>query len=147
MEGMPGAVLFCCTQNSIRSPIAESLLKHLHGRRVYVDSAGVRPTEIDPFAVAVMREIGIDVSRPHAQSFDDLLDSSFDVIVTMSPEAQHRATELTRTMACDLIYWPTLDPSIIEGSREATLDAYRQVRDQILARIRQLFPSSGGPQV
>jgi protein-tyrosine-phosphatase len=147
MDGLPGAVLFCCTQNSIRSPIAESLLKHLHGRRIYVDSAGIRPTEVDPFAVAVMREIGIDVSQHRSKGFDDLLDSSFDVIVTMSPEAQHRAIELTRTMACDVVYWPTLDPSIVEGSREATLEAYRQVRDQILGRIKKLFPSGGGPQV
>ena len=96
------AVLFACTMNSVRSPIAEGLLKYLHGHRIYVDSAGARKGEIDPFAVAVMEEMGIDLSRHRAKSFADLQDSSFDLIVSLSPEAQHKAVEMTRTMACEV---------------------------------------------
>lgn len=135
----PSAVLFACTQNAIRSPMAEGILKHLAGRRIFVDSAGVRPGEADPFAVHAMDEIGIDISRHRPKSFDDLEDESFDVVISLSPEAQHRAVELTRAMACEVIFWNTLDPSIIEGSREMRLDAYRDVRDHLFTRIRAQF--------
>ncbi len=147
MAGLPGSVLFCCTQNSIRSPMAESLLKYLHGRRIYVDSVGVRASEIDGFAVAVMDEIGVDLAKHRPKTFDDLEDTSFDLIISLSPEAQHSAVEMTRTMACDVEYWPTMDPSVIEGSREERLEAYRAVRDTLLARIRERFPPAGAPQI
>ena len=137
---MARAVLFACTMNAIRSPMAESILKHLQGDRIYVDSAGVRGGEIDSFAIAAMDEIGIDLSRHKSKTFDDLEDESFDLVITLSPEAQHRAVELTRVMAIELEFWHTFDPSIVEGSREARLDVYRQVRDQLLDRIRQRFP-------
>lgn len=139
MAGAPSAVLFACTQNAVRSPMAEGLLKHLLGRGVFVDSVGVRTGELDLFAVQVMDELGIDISRHRPKSFDELEDESFDQVITLSPEAQHRGVEMTRMMACDVFYWPTLDPSIIEGSRDTRLDAYRQVRDQLLARIKQHF--------
>ena len=139
MRDLPHAVLFACTNNSIRSPMAEGLLKHLLGHRVYVDSTGVRAGEVDPFAVAVMEEIGIDISRHRGKSFGELEDTSYDLIISLSPEAQHSAVELTRTMACDLEFWHTLDPSVVEGSREARLDAYRQVRDSLRRRIEARF--------
>ena len=116
------------------------MLKHLLGHRVYVDSVGVRSRDVDGYAVAVMDEIGIDISRHKAKTFDDLEDTSFDLVITLSPDAQHRALELTRTMAVDVEYWPTMDPTIIEGGREETLAAYRVVRDTLLARIKQRFP-------
>ncbi|WP_207477466.1 arsenate reductase ArsC [Arenibaculum pallidiluteum] len=141
------SVLFACTYNAIRSPMAEALMKHYHGHRIYVDSVGVREGDLDPFMVAVMDEIGIDVRRHHPKTFDDLEDTSFDLVVSLSPEAQHRAVELTRTMACDVIFWNTFDPTLIEGSREARLDAYRQVRDQIERQILRAFPTQGGPNV
>jgi protein-tyrosine-phosphatase len=119
--------------------MAEGLLKHLLGRRVFVDSAGIRPGELDPFAVSVMDEIGIDIARHRPKSFDDLDDFSFDEVISLSPEAQHHAVEMTRLTACEVSYWPTLDPSIIEGSRETRLEAYRHVRDQLLARIKAHF--------
>jgi protein-tyrosine-phosphatase len=140
MARLPSSVLFACTFNSIRSPMAEALLKHLHGRRIYVDSVGVREAEIDPFAVAVMEEIGIDISRHRAKTFEDLEDTSFDLVVSLSPEAQHSAVELTRTMACDVEFWPTQDPTAVEGSREEILDAYRNVRDQLRRRLLERFP-------
>ncbi|HUL07121.1 MAG TPA: arsenate reductase ArsC [Candidatus Acidoferrum sp.] len=147
MDGLPGSVLFCCTLNAVRSPMAEGLFKLLHNRRVFVDSVGVRAGELDPFAVAAMDEIGIDISRHRAKTFDNLEDTSFDLIVSLSPEAHHRALEMTRTMACDVEFWNTFDPSIVEGNREARLDAYRAVRDTLMRRIRERFPAHAAPMV
>jgi len=135
----PSAVLFSCTHNAIRSPMAEGILKHLCGRQLFVDSVGARPGELDPFAVQVMDEIGIDISKHRPKAFEDLEDDSFDVIISLSPEAQHKAVELTRTMACEVLFWRTFDPSIVEGSRETRLDAFRQVRDQLIQRIKAQF--------
>ena len=140
MAELPGSVLFCCTLNALRSPMAEGIFKLLHNRRVFVDSVGVRTGELDPFAVAVMDEIGIDISRHRSKSFDNLEDTSFDLIISLSPEAHHRALELTRTMACDVELWNTFDPSIVEGTRVARLEAYRKVRDTLMRRIRERFP-------
>ena len=141
---LPRSVLFVCSKNSLRSPMAEAIMKHLHGRRVFVDSVGVRAGELDPFAVEVMEELGMSIEGHHAKTFDELEDGSFDVIVTLSPEAQHSAVEMTRTMACEVEFWHTFDPSIVEGNREARLDAYRQVRDQLMKRIMERFPIEGG---
>ncbi len=140
MDDLPGSVLFACGANSIRSPIAEAILKHLLGHRIFVDSVGVRGREVDGFAVAAMQEIGIDIEGHRPKTFDDLEDTSFDLVITLSPDAQHSAVEMTRTMACEVEFWNTLDPSIVEGSRETRLDAYRQVRDQLMARIKDRFP-------
>ena len=140
MGDQPSSVLFCCTFNAIRSPMAEGLLKWLHGKRIFVDSVGVRRGEPDPFVAAVMEEMGIDVTRHRPKVFEDLEDESFDLVVSLSPEAQHKAVELTRTNATDLEFWHTFDPSLAEGSRETRLDAYRQVRDDLMRRIMQRFP-------
>ncbi len=147
MHDLPDAVLFACTRNSVRSPVAEGLLKHLLGHRIYVDSVGVRVSEIDPFVVEVMDEIGIDMSRHRVKSFDDLKDMSYDLIVSLSPEAQHKAVELTRTMACEVEFWNTLDPTIIEGNRETRLHAYREVRDSLRRRIEERFALDLRPNV
>jgi protein-tyrosine-phosphatase len=144
---LPGAVLFACTLNSIRSPMAAAILKHLTGRRAYVESAGVRPGERDPFVLSVMDEIGIDMSGHVPHAINDLQDTSFDLIITLSPEAHHQALELTRTMAVDVEYWPTLDPSFVMGNREQILASYRTVRDQLFNRIKQRFGLAGGPSV
>ncbi|MBL6957937.1 MAG: arsenate reductase ArsC [Rhodospirillales bacterium] len=143
MGDLPSAVLFACTMNSIRSPMAESILKHLHGHQIYVDSAGVRTREVDGFAVAVMDEIGIDIRNHTSKTFDDLEDSSFDLVITLSPEAQHKAVEMTRVMACDVEFWNTFDPTYVEGSREERLEAFRKVRDQLMQKIKDRFPQSG----
>ncbi|WP_342235751.1 arsenate reductase ArsC [Inquilinus sp. OTU3971] len=135
----PTSVLFACTQNAIRSAMAEAILKHVAGSRIFVDSVGVRPDELDPFAVAVMKEIGIDLSRHRPKGFDDLEDDNFDLVISLSPEAQHRAVEMTRTTACDLEFWNTFDPTAIEGNRETRMAAFRQVRDLLLSRIRERF--------
>jgi protein-tyrosine-phosphatase len=140
MADLPGSVLFCCTLNALRSPIAEGILKLLHGQRIFVDSVGVRSGELDGFAVAAMDEIGVDIGRHRAKTFEDLEDTSFDLIISLSPEAHHRALEMTRMMACEVEFWNTLDPSIIEGSRETRMEAYREVRDTLMRRIRERFP-------
>ncbi len=141
MGEQPSAVLFCCTFNAIRSPMAEGIFRRLHAARIFVDSVGVKTDESDPFAVAVMDEIGIDMSRHRPKTFDDLEDGSFDVIVSLSPEAQHKAVELTRTNHCEVEFWPTFDPTLVEGSRETRLEAYRQVRDELMRRILERFPT------
>ena len=138
----PLAVLFACGLNAIRSPMAAAMLRQMLGSSIYVGSAGVRKGEPDPFAVAVMAEIGLDISRHKPLTFeelDDLEGLNFDLIVTLAPEAHHRALEITRTNAVDVEYWPTSDPGIVEGSREQRLEAYRAVRDQLLAHINERF--------
>ncbi|MSO71672.1 MAG: arsenate reductase ArsC [Alphaproteobacteria bacterium] len=145
MSELPGAVLFACDQNAVRSAMAEAMLKHLHGTRIYVDSAGVRAGEPDPFAAAVMEEIGLDISQHRPKSMRALPDASFDVIVTLSPQAQHRAIEMTRTLACAVEYWPTYDPAMFEGmNREGVLAGYRQIRDHLWAKVMERFPPIGG---
>ena len=138
----PQAVLFACGMNAVRSPMAAALFRKLFGKQIYVASAGAQKGELDPFMVAVMDEIGIDMTRHKPITFDELDELeglNFDLIVSLSPPAHHKALELTRTLAADVEYWPTVDPTGIEGSREQRLDAYRAVRDQLMAQIRARF--------
>jgi protein-tyrosine-phosphatase len=143
----PQSVLFACGLNSIRSPMAEALFRQRFGHSTYVGSAGVRSGETDSFVVAVMEEIGLDISRHRPHTFENLDEwegLNFDLIVTLSPEAHHKALDLTRTLGVDVEYWPTPDPSGATGNREQVLDAYRQVRDQLEQRINERFgPESG----
>ena len=146
IASQPLAVLFACGQNSLRSPIAASLFAQIFGRAIYVRSAGVRKGELDTFAVAVMEEIGLDISRHKPVTFEELDEwegLNFDLIISLAPEAHHRALELTRLSGAAAEYWPTADPSVVEGSREQRLDAYREVRDQLFARIRARFGTRG----
>jgi protein-tyrosine-phosphatase len=142
----PQAVLFACGLNSVRSPMAESLLRHMFPGAIYVKSAGARKGELDPFAVAVMAELGQDISGHRPMTFEELDDwegLNFDLIITLSPEAHHRALELTRTHAADVEYWPTHDPTGAEGNREQKLQAYREVCDTLSMRIRRRFSRVG----
>jgi protein-tyrosine-phosphatase len=141
-QSRPHAVLFACGMNSVRSPMAAGLLHQMFGTNLYVGSAGVQKGELDPFAVAAMQEIGIDISRHRPITFEELEDLeglNFDLIVTLSPPAHHKALELTYKVAADVEYWPTMDPAASEGNREQRLNAYREVRDQLMARIRGRF--------
>ena len=138
----PQAVLFMCGQNSVRSPIAASLLRHLVPRGLYIQSAGVSKAELDPFAVAVMNEAGLDISKHKPWTVEDLEDwegFNFDLIVTLSPEAHHKALQMTATLATEVEYWPTPDPVGVEGRRELQLDAYRHVRDGLEEKIKKRF--------
>ncbi len=143
----PHAVLFACGMNAVRSPMAAGLLQQMLGTTVYVGSAGVQKGDLDPFAVAAMEEIGIDISRHKPTTFEELEDLeglNFDLIVTLSPPAHHKALEITRNLAAEVEYWPTSDPTAAEGNREQRLNAYREVRDQLVARIRERFGRPGG---
>ena len=145
MASLPSAVLFACNFNAVRSPMAEGVMKSLHGRRVFIDSVGVREADgPDPFMVAAMDEIGADMSRHRPKTFDDLEEEteSYDLMITLSPEAHHRALELTRWAALEVEYWHTFDPTSVEGSRDAILEAYRQVRDHLRLRILETFPAA-----
>ena len=133
--------------NAVRSPMGEGILKHLMRNSLYVESAGVHSGEPDGFTAAVMNEIGIDVAAHKPQTIVELYDSSFDLVITLSPEAHHQALEMTRTMAVEVVYWPTLDPTVVEGSREQRLDAYRACRDGLFRRIKSYFGIPGGPTV
>lgn len=143
------AVLFACTLNCIRSPMAAAILEHLGRDRYRVMSAGVRAGQLDPYAVAVMDEIGIDLSEHEPQALTIIGDHLFDVVVSLSPEAHHHALELTRTMATDVEYWPTLDCSLslAQRKRDVILKSYRGVRDGLFGRVRERFGISAGPSV
>ncbi len=142
----PQALLFACSENAVRSAMAEALARNLLGRSTYVDSAGVRLGTVNPFTTAVLLELGIDRSRHRPKTFDELEDDSFDLIITLSPEAHHRALEFSRSMAVDVRYWPTVDPSLVEGSRHAMIEAFRVVRNTLDARLRDTFGAGVGSE-
>jgi protein-tyrosine-phosphatase len=138
-EALPQAILFACTLNSVRSPMAAAMMRQLYGKFCFVDSVGVRAGSVDPFIVEILDESGVELGKHRPKCFDDLEDASFDLVVTLSPEAHHKAMELTRTMAVDVEYWPVMDPTTVEGSREQRLDAYRAARDEMMRRIKARF--------
>lgn len=132
----PTSVLFVCGLNAVRSPMAEALARRLFGKSIYIQSAGVRKGELDPFSVKVMEEAGLDIAKHRPHTIEDLEDDNFDLIITLAPEAHHKALDMTRTLAADVEYWPTPDPQLATGSRDQILDTYRQVRDGLERRIR-----------
>ena len=136
---LPSAVLFACTLNAIRSPMAAAIMHHHFGHKVYVASAGIAAGDPDPFVGMIMDEIGIDLKKHRPHSFEDLEDSAFDLVVTLSPEAKNRAETLSRTLAVEFENWAIVDPSQISGSREQILDSYRTVRDDLVKRILARF--------
>ena len=139
MAATPSAVLFACTYNTVRSPMAEGILKSFKGQYIYVDSVGVCAGEPNGFMIEVMAEVEIDLSNHVPKTFQLLDDRSFDLVISLSPEAQHSAVELTRWMACEVEYWPTLDPTILTGSREIRLNGYRSMRENLFEKIRDRF--------
>jgi protein-tyrosine-phosphatase len=133
---LPDSVLFACTHNAVRSPMAEALAKRLYGIRAYFDSAGVNAGEVDPFVLAVLDEMGVDLHRHRVKVLEDVDPGEFDLIITLSPEAHHAALELTRDVA-----------TAVEGGRETRLHAYRAVRDALMLRMRARFGATGGVEV
>lgn len=133
------SVLFVCGMNAIRSPMAERLFKDMYGTRIYCDSAGANVGEQDGFAIAVMKERGLDLESHVGKSLEDLDDLYFDLIITLSPEAHHRTLDITSSDPVTVEYWPTMDPSTIAGSREEILEGYRQLRDGLEQKIRTRF--------
>ncbi len=145
---LPNSVLFMCNFNAVRSPMAEALTKFYCRQKIFSDSVGIRAEEdtANPFAVTVMEEIGLDISAHKPKIFEDLMDHSFDLVVTLSPEAQHKAIDLTRTLDCQVEYWPTLDPTAVMGNRENIISAFRQTRDMLTERIKTRFDVSYFPR-
>jgi protein-tyrosine-phosphatase len=135
----PGSILFVCGMNAIRSPMAEVLARRDLPKSTYIASAGIRAGERDPFVDAVLAELGLALDRRQPQTLDQLKDDYFDLIVTLAPEAHHKALEQTRSNAVEVVYWPTPDPSVVAGSREQILSSYREVRDHIAAMVRRNF--------
>ena len=133
------AVLFACGYNAIRSPMAEAIARHYFGKSIYVQSAGVTKGDVDPFMAAVLDEIGIDAHKHKPRTIDELDDwegLNFDLIISLSPEAHHKALDLTRTLAATVEYWPLPDPSLTQGTRDQVLEAYRDVRDVLVRQIQ-----------
>lgn len=150
---IPGAVLFACNYNRVRSPMAEALFKLMLGRDVFVDSCGLQHApadpedpgdaiQADPFVSLVMAELGYEIVHHRTKTFDELEVTSFDLVISLTPESQHRAVELARGRAPEIEYWPTFDPTLVEGSRDVRLAAYRQVRDDLARRIAERFGGS-----
>jgi protein-tyrosine-phosphatase len=134
----PQSVLFACGHNVIRSPMAEAIGRYYFGRSIFFGSAGVRAGEPDPFVPIVLDEIGISLGKHRPHSFEELDEwegLNFDLIITLAPEAHHKALDLTRTLAADVEYWPTADPSLTSGNRDQKLDAYRALRESLIDRI------------
>lgn len=146
---MPQSILFVCTMNAVRSPMACAIFQFLTGNAIRADSAGVRPQLADPFVVAVMDEIGIDLSDFQPKALAAVRDQHFDLIVSLSPEGHHHAIELTRMMAADVRYWPTLDVTAFSerASRDEKLARYRALRESFLQRIKSEFPIAVAPKV
>jgi len=136
---LPRSLLFLCGMNAVRSPVAERLARAMLPASVFVASAGINVGEPDPFVDAVLAEEGIEVGERTPRTLDDLEDEYFDLIVTLSPEAHHVALELTRTLAVDVEYWPTADPTATHGTRDQVIGAYRDMRDRLKARISERF--------
>lgn len=135
LERVPGSILFMCGMNAIRSPMAEALARSMLPKGTYVASAGVRKGEPDPFVEAVLSEIGLTSPKRQPQTLEELEDDFFDLIVTLAPEAHHRALELTRSSAVEVMYWPTPDPTATTGTRDQILGAYRDVREHLAGLI------------
>lgn len=142
MEELPQSILFCCDHNSVRSPMAEGIMKKFYGTGTYVQSAGVKnDMEIDGFCIAVCQEMNVELSRHRSRSFDEMERwgddlSSFDLVVALSPASQRRALELTRFFHLDVEYWPIMDPTGLGETRAAKLDSYRQTRNQIIQQLK-----------
>lgn len=138
MSPRPNAVLFTCTLNAVRSPMAEALAKKYYGREMRIESAGVRAGETDGFAMVAMQEIGLDIIRHWPRTFEELEFVDFDLVIALSTSAHRKAEEFFHGRA-QVEYWPTEDATALEGARDQKLEAFREVRDGLLTRIKQRF--------
>lgn len=138
-----GSVLFVCSLNAVRSPMAEAIAKQLYGRRIFVESAGLTKDDRDPFAIAALAEIGISLGDDEPKVIDEVDFEGFDLVVALSTEAHHKVQALCRATAMQVLFWPLPDASAVDGSRDQRMDAFRQVRDEIRARVRREI----GPRV
>lgn len=134
------SVLFACAMNAVRSPMAEAIAHYYFGKSVYVKSAGVNKGQLDGFAVSAIDEIGLNIAKHSPRTIEELEDwegLNFDLIITLSPEAHHKALDLTRSLSASVEYWPTVDPTLSQGSREQRLEEYRNLRDTLALKIKK----------
>jgi len=122
--------------------MAEHLMRQLSKSSIYCDSAGVSAGEPDPFVTAVMQELSIDLESHEPKKLEDLEDTWFDLIISLSPQAHHVALEMKYVEASDVLYWPAGDPTVVQGSRDQILGAYRDVRDGIDKQLHDRFKST-----
>ena len=133
------SVLFMCSMNAIRSPMAEEIAKRVLPKSTYVQSAGARKGKPDPFLEIILEEAGMAGAEHQPRALDELEDDFFDLVITLSPEAHHCALELTRAHRVEVEYWPTPDPSTATGTREQILAAYREVFIRLRNKISERF--------
>jgi len=115
---LPKAVLFACDLNRVRSPMAAALLQRLCGEKMRVESCGLEPAEdIDPFVLSVMGEWGLDLAAHRPKSFEVLSQEPFDLLISLTPQAQARAAGFARERPMEIEYWPTSDPKLESGAR------------------------------
>ena len=126
-------VLIVCTGNSARSQMAEGLLRHEGGDRFEVFSAGTKPSLVRPEAIAVMREIGIDISSHRSKSVDEFIGHPLDFVITVCDSAKETCPVFPG--AGKRLHWPFDDPAAVTGSEDARRAAFRKIRDQIHGRI------------
>ncbi len=136
---MPSSVLFVCTLNSIRSPIAEGLLKQLIGTQGYVQSCGLEAGELNELMVTIMKEKNIDMSNHSAKTLNDLRDTSFDLVVAFTQDAYSAAQAVFDDSDTNIELWETPDPTAGDLNVRAMMDNYRAVRDSIAVRLTQKF--------
>lgn len=122
-------ILFVCTQNSARSQMAEGLFRALHGDKYEVFSAGTAPSHVNPFAIEAMQGIGIDISAHRSKSIDELLDMSFDYIVTVCDHAKENCPYVPGGK--NRLHQSFQDPAALRGTDEEMLRAFESVRDEI----------------
>ncbi len=127
-------VLILCTGNSARSQMAEGLLRHDGGAAFEVFSAGVEPSRVRPQAIAVMKEIGIDISGYRSKSVDEFACREFDYVITVCDNANERCPVFPGNTR--RIHWSFDDPAAIEGDEEIRLAVFRRVRDEIREQLR-----------
>jgi len=127
-------LLFLCTGNSARSQMAEGLLRHEAGDRYEVYSAGTHPTLVRPEAIAVMNEIGIDISGHRSKSIDEFKGRDLDTIVTVCDHAKESCPVFPG--GTQRLHWPFEDPASVTGSEEDRKDAFRKIRNLIHSRIK-----------
>lgn len=135
----PQSVLFVCTFNAVRSPMAEALARKHCGKDMRVESAGLRAGETDGFAMAVMNEINLDITRHWPRTFEELEFTEFELVIALSSSARRKAEEFFCSGHARVEFWPTEDATAIEGTRDQKLEAFREVRDGLLLRIKQRF--------
>lgn len=130
-------ILFLCTGNSCRSQIAEGFAKKLAEGDIKIYSAGLEPASLNPYAVRVMAEIGIDISKQYSKSIDEIPAHEIDTVITLCGDAEERCPSFYGNV--ERFHWPLPDPARATGSEEEIMGVFRSVRDEIKRRIEEFF--------